>query len=208
VPKKSLEKEKERIANILFKIDAFKFGIYKLSTGKSSPYYVDLQVIPSFPDAYHEICDYFTEAIKNQIGTENFDRIAGIPLTGIVFASQIAYNLNKPFLYIRKGVKHQGRERSVEGVLASGERVLIVDDLVNTGITIKKAAEAIRTEGGVVTSAISFLDREEGASKRLLEKGINLFSAIKISEVAKSLYDNGALDEENYKTIIKQVKKK
>lgn len=204
---KKLQSEKEKLTRILYKIAALKFGIFKLSTGKASPYYIDLQVIPSFPDAYHEICNFYQEAIKNQIGLKNFDRIAGIPLTGIAFASQIAYNLNKPFLYIRKGIRH-GRERSVEGVLTSGERVLIVDDLVTTGITIKKAAEAIQSEGGVVTHAIAFLDREEGGKQLLAEKGITLYSTLKISEVAKTLYDMGTLDEESFKTIIKQVKKK
>ena len=110
------------MANILFKIDAIKFGVFKLSTGKASPYYVDLRVIPSFPDAFHDMCDSYAETITSQIGLKNFDRIAAIPITGIPFASQIAYNLKKPFLYVRKGVKLQGRERRVEGILVSGDR--------------------------------------------------------------------------------------
>jgi orotate phosphoribosyltransferase len=88
-----------------------------------------------------------------------------VPITGIPFASQIADNLEKPFLYVRKGVKLQGRERRVEGVLFSGDRVLLIDDLVTTGVTLRKAAEAIKAEGGVVTRAVAFLDREEGGKK-------------------------------------------
>src|SRR4030065_1516470 len=89
---------KERMANILFKIDAIKFGVFKLSSGKASPYYVDLRVIPSFPDAFHEICESYAQYITNQIGVKNFDRIAAIPVAGIPFASQIAYNLTNPCL--------------------------------------------------------------------------------------------------------------
>ncbi len=206
--KKNLEKKLSTLINILFKIDALKFGVFKLSSGKASPYYVDLRVVPSFPDAYHEICDFYSESIKNQIGVKNFDRIAGIPLAGIPFASQIAYNLNKPFLYVRKGVRLHGRARRVEGVLSSGDKVLLVDDLVTTGLTLKKAADAIRAEGGVVTQAVAFLDREEGGAKRLEEKGIKLFALLKISQVAKDLYEMGAIEEESLKTILKQVKKK
>ena len=196
------------MANILFKIDAIKFGVFKLSTGKASPYYIDLRVVPSFPDAFREMCDFYAETITNQIGLKNFDRIAAVPITGIPFASQIAYNLKKPFLYVRKGVTLQGRERRVEGILFSGDRVLLVDDLVTTGLTLKKAAEAIRAEGGVVTQAVAFLDREEGGKEKLEEAGIKLYSLLKISEIANILYEIGAIDEESLKTIIKQVKKK
>ena len=204
---KVVQDKKDKVANILFKIDAIKFGVFKLSSGKASPYYVDLRVIPSFPDAFREICDFYAEYITNQIGVKNFDRMAGVPLTGIIFASQVAYNLKKPFVYVRKGVRLRGRERRVEGVLVSGERVLLIDDLVTTGLTVKKAAEAVRAEGGVVTDAVVFLDREEGGNQMLEKNGIKLHTLLKISEVANTLYDLGAIDQENLKTIRKQVKK-
>ncbi len=163
--------KKDQMANILFKIDAIKFGVYLLSSGKASPYYVDLRVIPSFPDAFKEICDFYANTITEQIGLKNFDRIAGIPLAGIPFASQIAYNLKKPFLYVRKDIKQHGRERRVEGILVSGERVLLLDDLLTTGLTLQKAVDSVRAEGGIVTEAVVFLDREEGG-KQLLEKTV------------------------------------
>jgi len=204
---KASHDKKNKMANILFKIDAIKFGVFKLSSGKASPYYVDLRVIPSFPDAFREICDFYAEYITNQIGVKNFDRMAGVPLTGIIFASQVAYNLKKPFVYVRKGVRLRGRERRVEGVLVSGERVLLIDDLVTTGLTLKKAAETVAAEGGVVTDAVVFLDREEGGTGQLEKSGIRLHPMLKISEVAKVLYDSGVMDKESLKTILKQVKK-
>jgi orotate phosphoribosyltransferase len=199
---------KEKIANILFKIDALKFGVFKLSTGKASPYYIDLRVVPSFPDAFREICDFYTDYITQNIGLKNFDRIAGIPLAGIPFATQIAYNLKKPFLYVRKDIKQHGRERRVEGILVSGDRVLLIDDLVTTGVTLKKACDKVRAEGGVVSDAVTFLDREEGGKQFLEANGVKLHPLLKISEVANTLFELGAIDQENLKTILKQVKKK
>jgi orotate phosphoribosyltransferase len=206
-PKKTNETKKVELAKILHNIDALKFGVFKLTSGKVSPYYIDLRIIPSFPDAFREICDFYGESITNQVGLQNFDRIAGIPIAGIPFASQIAYNLKKPFLYVRKGARRHGRQRRVEGLLASGDRVLLVDDLVTTGLTLKKAAEAVKAEGGVVKEAVALLDREEGGKEKLAKNGIQLHALLKISEVANTLYEIGAIDEESLKTIMKQIKK-
>lgn len=198
---------KEQMANILFKVDAVKFGVFKLSSGKASPYYIDLRVIPSFPDAFHEICESYAKYITDPIGVKNFDRIAAIPIAGIPFASQIAYNLNKPFIYVRKGIHLSGRERRVEGVLASGDKVLLIDDLITTGFSLKESAEAVRAEGGVVSDAVVFLDREEGGRELLEMSNVKLHSVLKISEIAKKLYEMGAIDRESLKTILKQIKK-
>jgi len=206
-PEKELQTKKAEMAKILIKIDALKFGVFKLTSGKKSPYYIDLRIVPSFPDAFTEICNFYTQQITQQIGTDKFDRIAGVPIAGIPFASQIAYNLKKPFLYVRKGIRRHGRKRRVEGILVSGDRVLIIDDLVTTGLNMRKAAEAVRAEGGVVTETVAFLDREEGGQAKLAKDGIHLHALMKISEVAKILYETDAIDEESYKTITKQIKK-
>ena len=204
---KNKEPKKVEIAKILHKIDALKFGLFKLTSGKVSPYYIDLRIVPSFPDAFRQICDCYAEAITNQIGLKNFDRIAGVPIAGIPFASQIAYNLKKPFLYVRKGARLHGRQRRVEGNLVSGDRVLLIDDLVTTGLTMKKAAEAITAEGGIVKETVALLDREEGGKEKLAKTKIQLHALLKISEVANALYEIGAIDKENLKTILKQIKK-
>ena len=194
------------VAKILHKIDALRFGVFKLSSGKASPYYVDLRVVPSFPDAFREICNFYVEYITSRVGLENFDRVAGVPLAGIPFASQIAYNLKKPFLYVRKGFRKHGRQRRVEGILVSGDRVLLIDDLITTGLNLKKAAEAITAEGGLVTEVVALLDREEGGKAKLEKIGLKVHTLLQMREVANILYEIGAIDEESFKTILKQIK--
>jgi len=204
---KSNETVKMEICKILNKIGALQFGAFKLTSGKISPYYIDLRIVPSFPDAFQKACNFYVEFIKNEIGAKNFDRIAGIPVAGIPFASLIAYYLKKPFLYIRRGVRLHGRQRRIEGILAPGDRVLLIDDLVTTGLSLKKAAKAITTEGGVVTDAVVLLDREEGGREKLEKSGIKLHALLNISEIANNLYEIGSIDEEQLKTILKQIKK-
>jgi len=198
---------KIEICKILNKIGALQFGAFKLTSGKISPYYIDLRIIPSFPDSFKKICDFAVNFIKNQIDVKKIDRIAGIPVAGIPFGSLIAYNLQKPFLYVRKGVRLHGRQRRVEGILTPGDYVLLIDDLITTGLSLKKAAKAIIAEGGIVTDAVVLLDREEGGRERLEKNGIKLHTMLNVSEIANNLYEMGAIEEAQFETILKQIKK-
>ncbi|TET63472.1 orotate phosphoribosyltransferase [Candidatus Bathyarchaeota archaeon] len=205
--KKSRETIKAEICNILNKIGALKFGAFKLTSGKISPYYIDLRIIPSVPDAFREICNLQSDFISQEIGLDNFDRIAGIPIAGIPFASLVAYNVKKPFLYIRKGVRFHGRQRRIEGILTPGDRVLLIDDLITTGLSLVEAAKAIEAEGGVAANAVVLLDRQEEGRKNLEKNGIKLHALLRISEIADRLYEIGAIDEVQLNIILKQIKK-
>ena len=72
----------------------------------------------------------------------------------------------------------------MEGILSSGDRVLLVDDLVTTGLTLNRAAKAVRAEGGIVKEAIALPD-EEGGKEKLEKNGIKLYSLLRMSEVAR-----------------------
>lgn len=206
-PKRNREAVKTEICKILNKIGALKFGVFKLTSGKISPYYIDLRVVPSFPDVFQKICEFSTDFLREEVDQRNFDRIAGIPVAGIPFASLIAYNLQKPFLYIRKGVRLHGRQRRLEGVISPGDRVLLIDDLVTTGLSLGKAAKAIEAEGGVTDDAVVLLDREEGGRENLEKSGIRLHSLLRIGEIADKLHEIGAIDTAQLETILKQIKK-
>lgn len=207
----SQEKGKEdmrtELCRILNKIGALKFGTFKLTSGKVSPYYIDLRIVPSFHDAFHRTCDLFLKVIERDLGAKGFDRVAGIPTAGIPFASVIAYRLKKPFLYVRPRLRLHGRERRIEGVVAPGDRVLLVDDLITTGGSLMRSAAAIRAEGGVVTDVVVLLDREEGGKERLAEDGISLHCILRVREAADRLYDMGVITKDQWRTILRQVKK-
>jgi len=204
----SFEKEKAELSRILHKIGALKFGAFKLSSGRVSPYYIDLRIVPSFPDVFQRVCDLYAKLLEKDLGAENVNRIAGIPTAGVPFASAVAYLMKKPFVYIRPKVKMHGRERRVEGILMPGDSVLLIDDLITTGLSLRKAAKAIKAEGGVVKDALVMLDREEGGKERLLKDGIRLHYLLTAREAATKLYELGAIEEDQLKTILKQTKRK
>lgn len=203
--KQKQEDMKGELCQILTQIGALKFGVFKLTSGKTSPYYVDLRIVPSFPDAYQRICDIYINVIEKDLKTSEFERISGIPTAGIPFASVIAYRMKKPFLYVRAHEKMHGRERRIEGVLMPGDRVLVVDDLITTGVSMRKSIEAIRAEGGVVNDVVVLLDREEGGKTRLAKDNVNLHYLLKMSEAADRLHAMGVITKEQLKMILKQI---
>jgi orotate phosphoribosyltransferase len=198
------EEASVEICDILIKVGAIKFGTFTLSSGKLSPYYIDLRIIPSFPGAFRRTVEVLKDAAA-KVDLKKFQSIAGIPTAGVPYASVLAYTLGKPFLYVRKETKLHGRERRIEGVISPGSNVLIVDDLITTGKSALEAVQAIRSEGGVVTDALVLIDREEGGERSLREVGVKLHSFIKISKIARILFNMGAIDREQYNGIMKQI---
>lgn len=197
---------KTKLCRILHRIGAFEFGAFKLASGRTSPYYIDLRIVPSFPDAFLRICDLYVKLIKMDLGADSFERIAGIPLAGLPFGSLVAYQLKKPFLYVRPRIKLHGRQRRIEGIIMPGDRVLLIDDLITTGSSLRKAVAAIRAEGGVVDDVVVLLDREEGGKERLAKDNVALHCIMNTSEAADKLYEIGALTEDQFQIILKQAK--
>ena len=197
---------KRDLCNIIVRVAALKFGAFTLPSGILTPYYVDLRLIPSFPEAFKKIVNMCVEMAKNEVGIENFERIAGIPTAGIAFSSVLSYLLSKPFLYVRREVKALGRERRVEGMLNPGDHFLLTDDLIATGGNLAAATNALRSEGGLVKDAVVLIDREEGGEEALARIEVKLHSLVKMSEAARIMYDVETINKEQLDSILKQTK--
>lgn len=191
----------------MMKTGATKFGLFKLSSGKLSPYYIDLRMVPGDPKALRTVINIYEHMVKSEIGLSSFERMAGVPTAGVPYASILAYRLAKPFLYVRKEFKTHGGERRIEGQLLPGDRVAVIDDLITTGKNTLQAAEAIRAEGGRVDHAFVLIDRQEGGASALTSAGVKLHALIAISDIARRLLESGVIEEEQYEAILAQIAK-
>ncbi|MEM3737156.1 MAG: phosphoribosyltransferase family protein [Candidatus Bathyarchaeia archaeon] len=192
-------------SQLLWRTGTIKFGAFTLANGSLTPYYIDLKVIPSFPSAFREVIRIYINEAEN-VGTSNYEAIAGMPPTGLIFASVVAYELGKPAIYPRKEAV-EWRGKRITGVIKPGERVLIIDDIITTGKSILETAEIVRAEGGVVEDAIVLLDREEDGVTSLSLNGIKLHAFTKVRDVAEALYELQEISEEQRDAILKQVRR-
>lgn len=201
------EEAKTYLCSILVRLGALQFGTFKLTSGKISPYYIDLRVIPSFPSVFKKVCNLYARILEEEVGLDRFDRLAGIPTAGIPFASVVAYELGKPMIYVRKEGRTHGRERMIEGIVKPGDKVVILDDLITTGKSILNAVKALRGEGVIVEDAVVLVDRMEGGAEKLRSEGVSLHSLATILEAAEILKEKEAITREHYEAIVKQVKR-
>ena len=113
------------------------------------------------------------------------DRIAGVVLGSVPLAAALSLATGVPYVMIRKEKKDHGTGKLIEGVLNSGEKVLVVEDVITSAGSSVKGIATLRAEGAVVEDVFSVIDREAGGSEALKEIGVRLSPLVKASDLLK-----------------------
>lgn len=111
------------------------------ASGMRSPIYCDNRVLLSYPDIRTAIVDLMTKVIKD---FELCDTVAGVATAGIPVGALLADRLKLPFAYVRSKPKDHGRQNLIEGVIQENANVLVIEDLISTGMSSLQAVEAVR----------------------------------------------------------------
>lgn len=145
-----------QIAKLLMQVRAVKLKPEKPFTwasGWKSPIYCDNRITMSYPQIRTFIRQEFVKTINNEIG--DVDLIAGVATGGIGMGALVAQELGLPFAYVRSTQKEHGLSNQIEGVVESGQRVVVIEDLISTGGSSLKAVEALRSAGCDVKGLIA-----------------------------------------------------
>jgi uridine monophosphate synthetase len=174
----------------LYKIEAIKFGKFKLKSGTISPIYIDLRLSISYPKVLGKIAEAIWEKIKDL----QFDLICGVPFSAIPFATVIAVNQKVPMIMCRKKSKEHGTKKNIEGHFKPGDYCVLIEDLITSGSSILETIESLKGEGLVVKDVAVLIDREQNGKVLLENKGYNVHAAFTLDEVLETLQNENKID--------------
>ncbi|MCF7890738.1 orotate phosphoribosyltransferase [Candidatus Bipolaricaulota bacterium] len=191
----------QKLAPVLWKSGCLDFGEFTLTSGITSPYYVDLRLLPSYPELFDIATDMAADLVRKR--EIDFDVVSAVPTGGLPFGTLLAHKLNAPLTYVRKRGKSHGEERQVEGKMEKGDRALVVDDIITTGGSVIEAVRSVRENGGKVDDVLVLLDRTEGGAENLRENGLNLNKVANIEPLVEELETRGEISSK----MVGKVKK-
>ncbi|ETX16442.1 orotate phosphoribosyltransferase [Roseivivax halodurans JCM 10272] len=186
-------------ARALLEVGAVHFNSeepFTLASGLPSPTYVDCRKLISFPRIRSTLMDFLAVTVMRDAGFEAFDNVAGGETAGIPFAALIAERLALPMTYVRKKPKGYGRGARIEGVMAEGERVLLVEDLTTDGGSKLSFVDAIRETGATCghTAVIFYYGIYPETTEKLGAHGVALHHLCTWWDVLEEARAQGAFE--------------
>jgi orotate phosphoribosyltransferase len=163
-----------------------KGGNFTLSSGRSSSLYIDARLTTMSPEGLTVIGPLGLAALQR--AKWNVDSVGGMTLGADPIAYAIAYasaNGRTPLraFTVRKEAKDHGTRKLIEGPFQSGDRVAVIEDVITTGASALKAAQAIRDAGGSVLGVLALIDREEGGREALEAKGLQVIALTRAADI-------------------------
>ena len=149
------------------------------TSGIKSPIYCDNRITMSYPSIRREIAAGMVEVIKEKYPA--VEVIAGTATAGIPHAAWVSELLDLPMIYVRDSAKKHGKTNQIEGRVLEGQKVVIIEDLISTGLSSLKVAKALREAGAEVLGVVAIFSYE-------LNKAHEAFSQAEVEYVTLTNY--------------------
>jgi orotate phosphoribosyltransferase len=178
-----------KVADALYLSGCLRFGSFKLKSGKTSPYYIDLSRVLSAPQQLCTLADVAAEKIKQISAANKVDKLASIELKGALIVPSIACRLNLPCVIVRKEDKAYGVTGRVAGAdVCRGDRILFFDDVVSEGLSKIEGVKPLQELGAAVEDLLVVVNREQGGKETLEKLGFRVHALAKVSELVDALH--------------------
>ena len=188
----------------LLQINAIKLepkNPFTWASGWKSPIYCDNRLALSFP----KVRDYLTEAIAQQVialyGSDV--TIAGVATGAIGIGALVAQKLNLPFVYVRPEPKKHGRQNQIEGVVQEGQAVVVIEDLISTGMSSLNAVTAIEAAGIEVLGMIALFSYGFSvAENNFKEAAVQLYTLSDYNHLIEHATATATIEKEQQETLV------
>ncbi len=170
------------------------------ASGWHSPIYCDNRRILSSPG----VRSFVAQALADEAARlyPEAEVVAGVATGAIAHGVLAADRLGKPFAYVRPKPKDHGTGSQIEGVLEPGRKVVVIEDLISTGMSSLAAVDALRKAGADVLGMVAIFTYGFDVAREAFEKaGVRLTTLSCYSVLAEEARDRGYIDEEGFKTL-------
>lgn len=172
------------------------------ASGWKSPIYCDNRKILSYPKTRTYIRNRFVDVVKEKY--PEAEVVAGVATGAIAIGALVAEVLGLPFIYIRSKPKGHGLENLIEGDLNPGQKVVVIEDLVSTGISSLNAAEAVNNFGGVVIGMVAIFSYNfQHAIDNFKKAGIELTTLSRYHVLIDTAVELGEVTSDQVETLMK-----
>lgn len=192
-----MEEKVKKVTMALHAIGAIKFGEFKLKSGIMSPLYVDLRLIVSYPKLLADLSALLWEKIV----TLPKDLLCGVPYAALPLATALSLAHNIPMVMRRKEAKAYGTGKIIEGSFCKGDRCVVIDDLITSGLSLLETVAPLQEEGIIVQDFVVLVDREQGGKAKVEAKGYRLHSIFTIGELLRILVADHKISEPTYHRV-------
>ena len=137
------------------------------ASGWKSPIYCDNRKVLSYPEIRENICQWMADIIRKNY--PEVEVIAGVATGAIAHGYLVAHILGKPFCYVRPKPKDHGTGSQIEGLLEEGAKVVIVEDLISTGMSSLAAKNALVNAGADVLGMVAIFSYNFNQARKAFE---------------------------------------
>lgn len=192
-----------KIAEFLLQIKAIKLDVdnpFVWSSGIKSPIYCDNRITLSYPQVRTFIRQQLVDVVTQAFGKP--DVIAGVATGGIAHGVLVAQELGVPFVYVRSSVKEHGLQNQVEGIVETGQNVVVIEDLVSTGKSSINAVKALKATGCNVKGVVSIFSYGfEHAEEAFKQEGCEFYSLTNFPILSQKAVEKDYIIEKHIDTL-------
>jgi orotate phosphoribosyltransferase len=194
----------EQLIDNLLQIKAIRMSPqnpFTWASGWKSPVYCDNRKILSYPIVRDMVKSGIYEMANNHFA--DFNCIAGVATAGIAWGAILADQLNLPFVYVRSKPKEHGMKNTIEGDLPENARVLVVEDVISTGMSSLQAVDDLRAQEAQIIGMLAIYTYGfPMAVERFEQKKVILKTLTNYEVLTKIALKNGFIEKDVLETLI------